>query len=269
VHEHGHVAGAGPWEIVVATALVAAAAAYAVALARTRGRSPWPPYRPVLWYLGLACVAAATLGPLAAAGRQSFTAHMAGHVLLGMLGPLLLVLAAPVTLLLRALPVARARTVSRVLRARWARVVAHPAVAGRRDAGGRWRLYATDLFHAMHASPLVGALVHAHVLLAGCLLTASLVGPDPSPHRASLRVRAVVLVAFVAAHSVLAKWLSAHPPHGVGAADALAGAQLMYYAGDVVDVALMVLLLAQWYAAARPREAGPQVPSSPASNTSR
>lgn len=67
-------------------------------------------------------------------------------------------------------------------------------------------------------------------------------------------MRAGVLVAFVAAHSVLAKWLYAHPPAGVSPADARTGAQLMYYAGDVVDVALIVLLVAGWYAATRPRE---------------
>ena len=48
--------------------------------------------------------------------RAGFTAHMAGHLLLGMAAPLLLVLAAPVTLALRALPVARARALSRLLR---------------------------------------------------------------------------------------------------------------------------------------------------------
>lgn len=253
---HHHVATGGPavLTIVAVAALALGAAAYAAGLRATRSRSRWPVRRTLSWYAGLACAGVATVGPLAEASRSSFTAHMAGHVLLGMLAPLLLVLAAPVSLLLRALPPARARRVSAVLRSPVPRVVGHPVVAGLLDAGGLWLLYTTGLFHLTHSSAVVGVVMHAHVLLAGWLFTASLVGPDPHPSRASFRVRAGVLVAFVAAHSVLAKWLYAHPPAGVSPADARTGAQLMYYAGDVVDVTLMVLLVAGWYAATRPRE---------------
>lgn len=256
MHPHEHAAAGPPLLAVVAVlALAAGAVAYAAALRASRARSPWPVGRTLCWYAGLACAGAATAGPLADAARTGFTAHMAGHVLLGMLAPLLLVLAAPVTLLLRALPPARARRVVAVLRSPVARWAGHPAVAAALDVGGLWVLYTTGLFHLVHASAPVALVVHAHVLLAGWLLTASLVGPDPHPHRASIRVRAAVLVVFVAAHSVLAKWLYAHPPAGVAAADARAGAQLMYYAGDAVDVALMVLVAAGWYAASRPRDA--------------
>ncbi len=243
---HHHVASGGPalLTVVAVVALALGAAAYAAGLRAARSRSPWPVRRTLSWYAGLACAGVATVGPLAEASRSSFTAHMAGHVLLGMLAPLLLVLAAPVSLLLRALPPVRARRISAVLRSPVPRVVGHPVVAGLLDAGGLWLLYTTGLFHLAHSSAVVSVVVHAHVLLAGWLFTASLVGPDPHPSRASFRVRA----------GVLAKWLYAHPPAGVSPADARTGAQLMYYAGDVVDVALMVLLVAGWYTATRPRE---------------
>ncbi|WP_281273308.1 cytochrome c oxidase assembly protein [Agrococcus jenensis] len=105
----------------------------------------------------------------------------------------------------------------------------------------------------MHGSAFVHAVVHLHVLLAGYLFTASLVGRDPDPHRAPLAVRAAVLLAFIAVHSMLAKRLFAHPPAGFDPVDARAGAQLMYYGGDVVDVTLLVLLGLGWFAATRPR----------------
>jgi putative membrane protein len=265
---HGHPGGHGAadglapsgWAVldaVVVLLLVAAAVAYGAGLARARGRGPWPAGRTLSWYAGLVCVGVALVGPLATAARAGFTAHMAGHVLLGMVAPLLLVLGAPVTVALRALPVGGARRLTRALRARPVRVLAHPVTAAVLNAGGLWLLYAGELYPRMHASALVHAAVHAHVLAAGYLLTAALVGVDPDPHRASVRVRAGVLVAFVAAHSVLAKWLYAHPPAGVAGGDARRGAQLMYYAGDAVDVALMVLLLAGWYAATRPRAVAP------------
>jgi putative membrane protein len=261
VHGHGGADGSDRltgWELVDVAAvlgLLGAAALYLGALLLARSRSPWPVRRTAAWLLGLVCVGTALVGPLATAARESFTAHAAAHLLLGMLGPLLLVLAAPVTLALRALPVPGARALVRALRTPVVRVVTHPVVAGTLDAGGLWLLYGTGLFARMHTSPVLHAVVHLHVLLAGYLFTASVVGRDPDPHRASVRVRSAVLVVFIAAHAALAKWLYAHPPTGVDAADARVGAQLMYYGGDAVDVTLVVLLLGGWYAATRPRPA--------------
>lgn len=79
--------------------------------------------------------------------------------------------------------------------------------------------------------------------------------PDhtPDPHRSTITVRAAVLIGLVTAHSVLAKWLYAHPPTGVTAGESQVGAQLMYDGGDVVDVTMMALLLVGWFTAARPR----------------
>jgi putative membrane protein len=260
-HGPGPPGGTGPadalgWALadgVVILLLAAAAIGYAVALRASRGRSRWPVRRTLSWYAGLGCLGAALLGPVAEAAHASFTAHMLGHLLLGMTAPLLLVLAAPVTLALRALPVTAARSLARLLRGRYVRVITHPVVAAVLNAGGLWILYTTQLYPLMHGSVLLHSLVHVHVFLAGYLFTAVLVGPDPDPHRASLPVRSAVLIAFIAAHSVLAKWLYAHPPAGVGEADAHAGAQLMYYGGDAVDVVLIVLLFSGWYAATRPR----------------
>jgi putative membrane protein len=254
-HEH---AGVGTSLLVpfVVLAVSVAAAGYLVGVRRSRRRSAWPTHRTVLWLLGLACVALALVGPLAAAAHGSFSAHAATHVLLGMLAPLLLVLAAPGTLALRALPARHARALSRALRSRLVGWLTHPVVAGLLDVGGLWLLYGTSLFSLVHSSATVHALVHLHVLLAGALLTFSLVGIDPQPHRASLTTRAVVLVAFMAAHSILAKRLYAFPPAGVGAEDGRVGAQIMYYAGDAVHLALVVLLLSGWYIRAGRRMPG-------------
>lgn len=265
-HGHdGHAASATGWalfEAAAAAVLVCAAVGYAVALWAARDRSPWPRRRTAAWYAGLACVATGLIGPLAAAAHSSFTAHMAAHLALGMAGPLLLVLGAPVTLALRALTVRTARTLTRLLRTPYVRVITHPVVAAVLNAGGLWLLYTTSLYPMMHTSVLLHAVIHAHIVLAGYIFTASLIGPDPDPHRSPMSVRAVVLIVFIAAHSVLAKWLYAHPPAGVDAADGRRGAQLMYYGGDAVDVLLIVLMFAGWYAASRPREPHSPMPSS-------
>lgn len=258
-HDHGAGTGLLPgsrWLLLEwgwIAALLALALAYADGLWWARDRSPWPRHRTVCWYLGLLAAAAAVAGPLASAAHRSFTAHMVGHLLLGMIAPLLLVAAAPISLALRALPVGAARSLSGLLGSPPLRLLSHPVVAAALNGGGLWLLYATPLFALMHGSPLLHGIVHVHILAAGALMTASLIGVDPQPHRASMAVRSVVLIGFIAAHAILAQRLYAHPPPGVEAADARIGAQLMYYGGDAVDVLLIVLLFAGWYRATRPR----------------
>lgn len=219
-------------------------------------RRAWPIRRCVWWLLGCTAVTLSIAGPWTGAADRSFRDHMITHLLLGMLAPLLLVLAAPVTLLLRSLPVAAGRRLSRVLTSAPVRIVTEPAVAATLSVGGLWLLYTTDLYPAMHHRPGLHLLVHLHLLTAGYLLTAALISVDPLPHRRSFRHRSVVVVLAVAAHDVLAKHLYAHPPVGVSAADAEAGSMLMYYGGDAVELAIMIMLWQRWYRTTRPRVAG-------------
>jgi putative membrane protein len=113
------------------------------------------------------------------------------------------------------------------------------------NAGGLWAVYTTSLYE-LHT------LVQIHVLAAGYLFTAAIIGVDPAPHRPGRPVRAAVLLAFLAAHGILAKHLYAHPPAGVPTTQAEAGAQLMYYGGDLLDLVLVALFCWQWYAATDP-----------------
>jgi len=216
----------------------------------------------LLWVVGSLTGAAAISGPLAEAAHTSFTAHMVTHLLLGMLAPLLLALGTPITLLLRALPVATARRVSRVLASGPARFLTEPVVAAVLRVGGLWVLYLTGLYPAMHHDPVVHVVVHIHLFVAGYLFTIAIVSVDPLPHRRSYLHRAVVLILALAAHDILAKYLYAHPPVGVSASAAESGAMIMYYGGDAVDVAIMVLLCAHWYRASG-RRRGARVPAAP------
>lgn len=223
--------------------------AYAVGVlaARRRGRS-WPAGRAVCWYAGSAAVAVGLLGPPTGPG---FVAHTSGHVLVGMVAPLLLVLGAPGTLVLRALPVRYARRLPRVLTTPAVRTLTHPVTAAVLDGGGLWLLYTTGLYQAMMHRADVHLLVEAHMLVAGYLLAMAVVGVDPMPHRPGRTVRAIALLAFLAAHAILAKYLYGHPPDGVPDADGRAGAVLMYYGGDLVHAVLVTIFCWQWYDPAR------------------
>jgi putative membrane protein len=135
------------------------------------------------------------------------------------------------------------------------RVLTDPVVAAALNVGGLWLLYTTAVFARMHEHPLLHLLVHVHVFATGWLFTVALVSVDPLPHRRSYPIRAAVLVAALAGHDILAKYLYAHPPAGV--ADAELGAMIMYYGGDAVHLVLIVLLCAGWY-----RLAGRRLPPS-------
>lgn len=221
-------------------AALLAVAAYEAGAWRLRKRGDrWPPGRDVVFGAG----AAVALVP----GAATFTGHMLQHVLLGMLAPLLVVLARPVTLLLRAVPTAARRRLKRVLGSRPAAVLVFPPVAAVLEAGSLWLLYRTGLFAAIGDEPWL----HVHVFLTGLLFTTAICRLDPLRHRARLGVRAGALIAAAAAHAVLAKTLYVTPPPGVvlAVADRQAGAQLMYYGGDVVELGLALVVALQWYAA--------------------
>lgn len=227
---------------------------YAVIMVQSRYQKQWPTYRSVFWFTGIICIAASVIGPLAQLALVDFRAHMVTHLLLGMLAPLLLVLAAPMTLILRTLPVNKARLVTRFLKSRPLRTLSNPVVAALLNVGGLWLLYTTDLFMLMHQHLVIHILVHLHIFLAGYLFTISIIYIDITPHRTSFVFRSVVLLLALAAHAILSKFIYANTPAGTVKSQAETGAMLMYYGGDAIEILLVVILCYQWFKSTRPRE---------------
>lgn len=223
------------------------------AIGSSRYQKKWPVYRCVYWVLGVICAAAAVIGPLADRAHTSFSVHMVGHLLLGMLAPLLMVLAAPITLALRSLPVNTARGLAGLLKIRPVRILHEPLVTSVLNVGGLWILYTSNLYSAMQHNPYLHLFIHIHVFLAGYLFTASIIYIDPVPYRTSFTYRAFVLLIALAAHGILAKVIYSHPPNGVTVLQAETGAILMYYGGDAIDLILIFIFCFQWYKATRPR----------------
>lgn len=200
--------------------------------------------------------------PGGSARPANFPVHMLGHLLLGMLGPLLIAFSAPMALLLRSIPVPFARRISRLLRSKPVHFIAHPLVAALLNIGGLWILYASGLFIAMHHSFILHLAVHFHVFATGFLFTVSLIYVDVVPYRRSFRIRAFILIIAMAGHGILSKYLYAHPPDGVPSEQAKLGGMLMYYGGDAVDLILVLWLCMQWYKSSRPRSAASLQPIS-------
>ncbi|GGW99830.1 membrane protein [Streptomyces malachitofuscus] len=247
---HGSAAGPGPAGLVIAVASLVAAVLYVSAAVRLRRRGDaWPWWRDVSFTAGGAGPAWAAVGPLP---DGPFTGHMVQHLIVGMTTPLLLVLARPLTLLLRTLaPGAGRRRLLSLAHSRGAGVLLFPPWAALLDVGGLWLLYRTEVFATSRHVPWLNALIHTHVLAAGLLFTFAVCLLDPVRRRYGLLVRGATLLAVGAAHAVLARSMYAVGPPGTDftAADLRTGAQVMYYGGDLVEAALATVLAGSWYAA--------------------
>ncbi|KUH40467.1 hypothetical protein ATE80_01885 [Streptomyces kanasensis] len=233
-----------------AAAAVLATVAYLWAAARLRRRGDaWPRARDAWFACGGAALAWAAVGGLPGG---PFTAHMTQHLVVGMAAPLLFVLARPFTLALRVLPPGPARRrLLALLHSGPAGLLLLPPATALLDVGGLWVLYRTDLFATTQRETLPHVLVHVHVLAAGMLFTLAVCRLEPVRRPWGLALRGGTLLAAGGAHAVLAKSLYAAPPPGTAyaLADLRTGAQLMYYGGDLVEVALAVTLAVQWYTA--------------------
>jgi putative membrane protein len=220
--------------------------------AARQGRA-WSPWRTAAFLGGAGLVLAALLPPLAPLAHHGLRAHMAQHLLLGMLGPVGLVLGAPASLALRALPRPAARALARLLRSRPLALLAHPVTALALNLGGMAALYLTPLFAALSTRPWLHVAVHVHFLAAGCAFSWAIAGVDPAPRRPSHVVRLWTLFAAMALHAALAKGMYAYGwPRGTGhsAAEREAAAQLMYYGGDLSELLLALALFRTWPRAA-------------------
>ncbi|MEO3814109.1 cytochrome c oxidase assembly protein, partial [Sphaerisporangium sp. B11E5] len=221
------------------------------AVARQDGR--WSPWRTGAFLVGAGVLGLGVAGPVAEAAAD-FRGHMVQHLLIGMFAPLGLVLGAPVTLLLRSVPVGVGRRVGGVVRSRVCHLLANPWTALVLSVGGMVVLYCTPLYRVVSGSAVLHHLVHLHFLLAGYLYAWVIAGPDPAPRRPGVPHRLVVLGVAVAVHASLSQLMyagllvdvPAPPEQRRGAAE------LMYYGGDVAELLLAFALVATWRPVRRP-----------------
>jgi putative membrane protein len=262
-HVHG-TGGLAVAALLVVLVVAAGLGVYVVAAHRLRRDGiAWPRSRDGCAVAAAAGLIVAVSSPLAGG---EFLAHMSRHVVVGMVSPLFIVLAVPGTLALRALRGANRRSVLAVLHSRPVSWLVNPPIAALVNVGSIYVLYRTPLLAASQADPWLDGLVHVHLLVTGVLFTVAVCQLDPLRRRYSLPLRAAAMVVAAAAHGVLSKTMYATPPPNTAfdVADLQAGAQLMYYSGDVVEIAMAIVLAVTWYTAggraldrARRRAAGP------------
>ncbi|GHB34169.1 cytochrome c oxidase assembly protein [Salinicola rhizosphaerae] len=207
----------------------------------------WPRWRVISFCSAAVAVAMVLSPPLMAWGHHDFRGHMVMHLIVGMIAPIGLVMAAPVTLALKNMPAKWGRAWVNLVSTVPIRFLAHPVTAAILNVGGMAALYLTDLYAMMLRSPIFASLLHWHFVIAGCLFTWAIAGPDPAPRRPSLGLRFGVLVASMAAHATVAKWMVRfHLPTALPPGMVEHGAQLMFYAGEIPEALLAFVLIRQW-----------------------
>ena len=234
--------------LVLLGALLVVVTTYEVLAVRERRGRGWSGGRSVTFACGVLVAGVAVSPAFDERADADFGMHGAQHLLLAMVAPLGLVLAAPLTLLLRQLPHRAARRLGRALGSWPVRLLTRPAVALLLSSGGLVVLYFTPLYELSTDHEAVHRLVHLHLVAAGTLFAWVIAGPDPTPHRASVRVRLVVLGLAVAVHASVAQMLYAgigvqvrEPVHQMRAAG-----NLMYFGGDIAELTLALVVLLTW-----------------------
>jgi cytochrome c oxidase assembly factor CtaG len=167
----------------------------------------WQWFRSVNWVIGMLVLTYITSGPPSVYGRVLFSAHMVDHMALTMVAPIFLVLGAPATLALRALPARRDG--SRGLRewllvfvhSKFSQLVTHPIFAAGNFAGSIVLFYFSDAFGFAMREHVCHELMNLHFALTGYILVLSMIGTDPLPRRAPYQMRLVLLLATMGFHA--------------------------------------------------------------------
>jgi cytochrome c oxidase assembly factor CtaG len=240
-----------------ALALGAAGGAYARGVRRLAARGHrWRPARSSAFAGALAAGVVATQSGIGRYEGERFSVHMAQHLLLGLVVPLLVVLAAPVTLALQAARPGTRAVVRRLLRGGVGRVLGHPLVGWSLFGGGLVVLYLTPALDLAERNDLAHAAMHIHVVLAGVLFLAPLVGVDVLPHRPPHAARLLAVLAAVPFHAIVAvALLSATAPVAPGAYPSLddqrTAAGIFWGAGELLSLAVAIVAGRQWWVAER------------------
>lgn len=222
--------------------------------------SPVPGYRTLAFMAGLAVIAIALMSGIERYDTTLFSVHMVEHLLLMLVAAPLLVLAAPITQVLRAAsPRFRRRVLLPVLRSGPVAALAHPVVAWLAFTLVLWGSHFSPLFEAALENQSVHDVEHVLYLAAALLLWWPVVGLDPAPHRLSHPARIGYILLQMPLSSFLAMavlftdaplyghYAALGAPYGITAlADQQLAAGIMWFLSDVVFIGSILLIVASW-----------------------
>ncbi len=220
------------WSVLAVLSVVGLVVYLAAVVRLRRSGVAWPWWRVVAWIGGTASLFAVTGTWLNGYSMVLFSVHMTQHMVLSLITPLLLLLAAPVTLALRTLPRGRGPAgapralLLDALHSRVARFLAHPLFSIPLFIASLYGVYFTPLFDALMSNPAGHQLMLAHFVVTGLLFFGPIVAQDPWPRTLGHPGRMLELflpvpfhaffgVAVMMAGSLVVDTF-AHPPTGWG-----------------------------------------------------
>ncbi|MEU7645008.1 cytochrome c oxidase assembly protein [Streptomyces huasconensis] len=225
----------------------------------------WPVGRTISFVLGILTVLLVMCTKLNDYGMVMFSVHMVQHMVISMLSPILLLLGAPVTLALRALPVAaRGHKGPRewllwLLHSRYMRIITHPAFTIPLFIASLYALYFTPIFDTLMGSKAGHIGMMVHFLAVGLVFFWPIMGVDPGPHRPGYVMRMLELFAGMPFHAFFGIALMMatepmigtymHPPASLGIdalADQEAAGGIAWAFSEIPSVVVLVALLFQW-----------------------
>ncbi|MFJ4931317.1 cytochrome c oxidase assembly protein [Streptomyces sp. NPDC088736] len=227
----------------------------------------WPPGRTVSFVVGVLTVLLMMCTRLNDYGMVMFSVHMVQHMVISMLSPILILLGAPVTLALRALPVAARRGTKgprelllMFLHSRYLRIITHPAFTIPLFIASLYALYFSPLFDFLMGSKTGHTVMMCHFLAVGLVFFWPIMGVDPGPHRPGYLMRMLELFAGMPFHAFfgIALMMASTPmvetyknPPASLAIDALsdqnAAGGIAWAFSEIPSVLVLLALLFQWY----------------------
>ncbi|MDP9093646.1 MAG: cytochrome c oxidase assembly protein [Actinomycetota bacterium] len=216
----------------------------------------WPIGRTTLFMFGLGVCAFATNGSIAVYDQVLFTAHMTGHLALVMLAPALLVGGRPLTLALAATTQPRREHLERIVRGRVISTLTAPPVALASYTAVIVGTHLTGLMDTIMRNTWAGQLEHLIYVLVGCQFFALIIGDEPlrwrlaSPARWLLLAVAMAVDTFTGVvllqgtHAVA--MLTSPELHVEPLSDTRTGGAIMWFGGDGIMAAVMIVLVINW-----------------------
>lgn len=188
----------------------------------------WPISRTINWFVGLALIVMVTATGIGGYSMQLFSVHMFQHMILSMIAPVPMLLGAPITLALRALPASRGRSGAArrlllvVLHSKFAMVVSSPMFTIPVFLFSLYGLYFTPIFDWMMSGFVGHEVMLIHFVLVGLLLLWPIMAVDPSPHNQAPPLRIIEIfitapfhaffgIAVMMSGTLIASYF-AHPP---------------------------------------------------------
>lgn len=233
---------------------------------RRRGDG-WPVGRTIFFTFGVLSVALVMCTKLNDYGMVMFSVHMVQHMVISMLSPILLLLGAPVTLALRALPVAGRgnrkgprEVLLMLLHSRYMKIVTHPAFTIPLFIASLYALYFTPVFDFLMGSKPGHLGMMVHFLAVGLVFFWPIMGIDPGPHRPGYVMRMLELFAGMPFHAFFGIALMmatqpmigtyANPPASLGIdalSDQNAAGGIAWAFSEIPSVLVLIALVFQWY----------------------